>query len=126
MSSKLDKVDKRILYRLTQDARNITASEIAEEMNVSPGTIRNRIRELERNGIIKGYHANIEYELVEGRLVNLFKCSSSVRTREKLARKALQIPGVINVREVMAGEMDLHIKTVGEDTEDIAHRQRTH
>lgn len=116
---KLDKIDKRILYHLGQDSRDITASEIAEEMNVSPGTIRNRIKELEISGIIKGYHANIDYELVEKRLVNLFKCSSSLYDREELARKALQVSGVVNVREIMTGEMDLHINAVGRDTEDI-------
>ncbi|KXA92551.1 AsnC family transcriptional regulator [candidate division MSBL1 archaeon SCGC-AAA259E22] len=119
MSSNLDKIDKRILYRMAQDARNITASEIAEEMKVSPGTIRNRIKELERKGVIKGYHANIDYELVEKRLTNLFKSSSSVHNRELLADKALQVPGVINVRQIMTGEMDLHIKAVVEGTEDI-------
>ncbi|KXB05824.1 AsnC family transcriptional regulator [candidate division MSBL1 archaeon SCGC-AAA382C18] len=120
MTKKFDEIDKRIIYRLSQDARNKTASEIAEEMNVSPGTVRNRVRQLEEKNIIKGYHSNIDYERLGNKLTNLFKCSFSVQNREETARKALQIPGVINVRVIMAGHGGLHIKAVGEDTEDLA------
>ncbi|KXB05390.1 AsnC family transcriptional regulator [candidate division MSBL1 archaeon SCGC-AAA382A13] len=120
MTLRLDDIDKRILYRLSQDARNIKATEIAKETNVSPGTIRNRIERLEERGIVKGYHADIDYEKTSKRLLNLFKCSSRTRDRAKLAKKALQVSGVINVREVMTGEGDLHIKAVGKNTDDIA------
>lgn len=119
MTDQVDEIDKRIIYRLSQNSRNTTASEIAEEMNVSPGTVRNRIKQLEDRGIIKGYHTNIDYELVENKLTNLFKCSSSVQNHEEIARKALQIPGVINVRIIMAGQRNLHIKAVGNDTDEL-------
>ncbi len=119
MGSRIDEIDRRILYRLVQDSRNTSTPEIAEEVNVSPGTIRNRINQLEDEGIILGYHANINYEKVGNRLVNLFKCSSSVRNRQKLVKKVLQVPGVIGVSEIMSGDEDLHIKAVAESTEDI-------
>lgn len=119
MDYQLDEIDKRIIYRLSQDARNITASEVAEEMNVSSGTIRNRIRKIEKMGIVKGYHADINYDLVGKKLTYLFECSSPVREGEDLAEKALQIPGVVNVREIMTGQSGLHVKAVGRDVEDI-------
>lgn len=119
MSRQYDEIDKRILYRLAQNARDIAAPEIAEEEGVSPATIRNRIKRLENDGVIKGYYADIAYEMLESRLVNLFKCSSKVQDRDKLGRKALQIPGVIHVREVMTGDEDTHVKAVGKDTKDL-------
>jgi DNA-binding Lrp family transcriptional regulator len=119
MGHRLDEIDRRTIYRLTEDARNISAPDIADEMNVSAGTIRNRIRELEQNNIIKGYHAHIDYEQAEGLLTDLFMCNTSVNDREKLAKQVLQIPGVVNVREIMTGQQDLRVKAVGEGTEDL-------
>lgn len=119
MNGRIDEIDKRILYHLAADARNTSAPMIAEEMDVTPGTIRNRITQLEENGIITGYHAQIEYERAEGRIVNLFICTAPVAERDRLASRALDIPGVVNVRELMAGQRNLHIIGIGTDTNDI-------
>lgn len=119
MNRQLDEIDKRIIYRLTQNARDTSAPEIAEEEGVSPATIRNRIKKLEEDGIILGYHAEVAYEEIESRLVNLFRCSSEVKNRNKFAREALQVSGVIHVREIMSGGKDLHVKAVGKDTEEL-------
>ena len=54
MAHRVDEVDKRILYRLAQDARNTTTSDIAAEMDVTSATIRNRIEQLEEQGILYG------------------------------------------------------------------------
>lgn len=119
MSRNYDEIDKRIIYRLTQNARDIAAPEIADEEGVSPATIRNRIKKLEEDGVIKGYHAEVDYENLNNRLTGLFKCSSKVRDRSELARKALQVRGVIHVREIITGSEDVHVKAIGEDTKDL-------
>ena len=54
MANRLDEIDRRVLYHLAADARDTSAPAIAEEVNVSAGTIRNRIRQLEADGTIKG------------------------------------------------------------------------
>jgi len=120
MDYRLDEIDKRVLYYLVLDARNTSAPDVAEEVNVSPGTIRNRIDQLEERGIIRGYHADVDYERAEGMLTNRFKCTSASADRTKLAQQVLQIPGVVNVREIMTGRADLEIKAVGSDTEDLS------
>lgn len=122
---RLDEVDKRILHALVRDARNTSAPDIAEEVNVSAGTIRNRISQLESAGVIEGYHAHVDYERGEGLLTNLVSCTTAGADRSRLAKQVLQIPGVVNVREVMTGHEDLRIKTVGEDTEDLSRITRT-
>ncbi|MFP4005548.1 MAG: winged helix-turn-helix transcriptional regulator [Candidatus Hadarchaeia archaeon] len=119
MSSRLDEIDKRIIYRLSQNSRDTTASEISDEMNVSAGTVRNRIKQLEKRGIIRGYHANVDYERVENKLINLFECTSPIQNHGKLVRSVLKIPGVVNVRVIMAGMRNLHILAVGDDTEEL-------
>ena len=119
MARRLDEIDKRILYYLARDARGTTAPMVADQVDVSAGTIRNRIDQLEDAGIIKGYHADVEYERCEGRLTNLFRCNASVADRETHAKQALQIPGVVNVRELRTGRGNLQIKAVGEDPSDL-------
>lgn len=119
MEYRLDEIDKRILYYLAEDARNTTAREIAERVEVSPGTIGNRIESLEEHGIIEGYHAEVNYEKAESLLRHLYICNAPSSERERLAREALQIPGVVNVRRAMTGRENLHVVAVGSDTKDI-------
>jgi DNA-binding Lrp family transcriptional regulator len=116
---RLDEIDRRIIYALMNDARKTSAPTIAEQVNVSAGTIRNRISQLESHGIITGYTATIDFERVEGRLTNLFMCTVPVAEREALAREARAIPGVVNVRELLTGRRNLHVLAVGEDTTDL-------
>lgn len=119
MNHRIDDIDEQILYYLTREARHTSAPDIAEKIDVSPPTIRNRIRNLEEEGIIEGYHAHVNYERANGRLTNLFICSTSATDRQELAQRVLEVSGVINVREIMTGKGDLRIKAVGEDTDDL-------
>ena len=120
MGTRLDEIDKRILYHLARDARGISAPDIAEEVNVSAGTIRNRIRQLEERGVIEGYHARINYEQAERRLTNLFICSTDVPDRERIAKQVADVSGVVGVRELMTGRGNLHVTAVGEDMADLS------
>lgn len=119
MEYRLDDIDKRILYHLARDARNTSAPDVAGEVNVSAGTIRNRIKQLEAEGILEGYHAHIDYEQAEDLLTTLFTCTTSIADRGALAKRVMGIPGVVNVREVMTGREDLRVKAVGADTDDL-------
>lgn len=119
MSYRIDEIDKRILYHLAADARNTSAPMIAEEVDVTSATIRHRIRQMEEAGIIRGYHTDIDYERTDGRIVNQFTCTVPVEDRRRLAKEALQVSGVVNVRKLMAGRENLVVTAVGTDTDDI-------
>jgi len=56
---KIDNINKQILFLLQKDAR-ITFKEIATELKRSETTIRDRIKAMERVGIIQGYTALID------------------------------------------------------------------
>lgn len=120
MDYRVDEIDKRILYYLAKDARNTAAPPIAEEMEVTPATIRNRISQLEEKGIIQGYHADINYKSVDGHVTYQFTCTAPIPDRDRLAQSALEIPGVITVRELMTGNANLAITVVGPDTDEIS------
>ncbi len=119
MTHRLDEIDKRIVHALMDDARNTSAPMIAEDLHVSPGTVRNRIDRLEEEGVIQGYTATVNFERADGRLTSLYMCTVPAAERERLALAAQAIPGVINVRVLMAGRRDLQVVAVGETTEDL-------
>lgn len=119
MHPQIDSVDEQILYYLTEEARHTSAPDIAEKVDVSAPTVRNRIRRLEEEGVIRGYHADVNYQKVGGRLTNHYVCSTGNRDREEMAQRVLKVPGVINVREIMSGRGDLRITVVGTDTDNL-------
>ena len=125
MSRHLDEIDRQIVHALMADARNTSAPMIAEEMNVSAGTVRNRIERLEEEGVIRGYTAIVDFEQADGRLTSVFMCTVPADERERLALAARSIPGVINVRVLMAGRRDLQVVAVGEETSDLREIART-
>ncbi|MFW5919542.1 MAG: AsnC family transcriptional regulator [Halanaeroarchaeum sp.] len=120
MDYRVDEIDKRILYYLARDARNTAAPAIADEVQVTPATIRNRIQQLEEHGILRGYHAAIDYERIEGRVTYQFNCTAPVPDRDRLAQAAQEISGVVAVRELMTGHANLAITVVGTDTDDVS------
>ncbi|ADJ15553.1 Lrp/AsnC family transcriptional regulator [Halalkalicoccus jeotgali] len=123
MRTRLDDIDKRILYYLRVDARNTTAPMIAEEVDVSAATIRNRIGQLEERGVIQGYHADIDYETAEGKLMNIFLCNAPTSLDDVVAR-VLQVPGVVHVRSTMTGRENLHVQAIGDDTGELTRIKR--
>jgi DNA-binding Lrp family transcriptional regulator len=116
---RLDDIDRRVLHALMGDARDTSASALGAEAGVSGATIRNRIHKLEDAGIIRGYTAQVDFELAGGKLTNLYLCDVPVTEREALAHEAQAIPGVVNVRTLMTGRRNLHVLAVGEDTSDL-------
>lgn len=119
MAHSIDEIDRRILFHLAKDARRTSAPDITADLDVSAATIRNRINQLEDQQVIQGYHANIDYEKTGGKLSYLFICSVEPPKRESIARKVLEISGVIHIREMMSGRRNLHIEVIGEDKSDI-------
>ena len=58
---KLDHIDHKILRHLQENAR-ITNAELADRVGLSPTPCLRRLRRLEADGIIKGYHTEIDRE----------------------------------------------------------------
>ncbi len=58
---KLDHIDHKILRHLQENAR-ITNAELADRVGLSPTPCLRRLRRLETDGIIKGYHTEVDRE----------------------------------------------------------------
>ena len=119
MARDLDNIDRGILYMLQKDARNTTSSDIADKTGVSASTVRNRLDRLEGDGIIKGYHPEIDYEAANLPLRVMFIITAPPKQRSDIVNKLLDIQGVIDVREMITGNRNIQTEVVGRDTSDI-------
>lgn len=107
-SDPLDAIDRAVLYRLQQNARK-SFTDIADSVNVTDNTVRNRVEELEDRGVIERYQVNVNYDKAGVQHYFLFVCSARVSRREELARKARQHPGVVEVLTLMTGRNNLYV-----------------
>ena len=57
----LDDIDKKILNVLSKEAK-LSFRDVSKKVGISPATVMNRVRLLEKEGIIKRYAASINYE----------------------------------------------------------------
>jgi DNA-binding Lrp family transcriptional regulator len=115
----LDDLDRRILFELQRDSRRTSSGDIADRVDVSASTIRNRIGILEDAGIIQGYDLAVDYERAGFHLYTLIVCTAAIPEREELAAAAAEVPGVVEVQEVMTGEANVLVRAVGRDGDDL-------
>ncbi len=57
--NKLDSIDKKILALLQQRGR-MTNAELSKQVGLSAASALERVKKLERGGVIKGYHARLD------------------------------------------------------------------
>lgn len=117
-STSYDAVDYGILYCLQQDAR-MAITDIADVVNVSNNTVSNRIENLEDDGVIEGYQVNINYDEAGVQHYYVFIGTVRVSERERLAKKARQHSGVLEVITLMTGKQNLHIIGCGAEKDDM-------
>lgn len=116
----LDDIDRCILYALQEDSRRMSASTIADRVDVSARTVRNRIERLEESGVINGYRLDVDFESAGYQLHTMVVCTAPIAEREQIAKEAVDVPGVINVREIMTGDQNLLVEVVGTDGDDLS------
>lgn len=116
----IDDLDRQIIHALQRDARHTSASEIAESLDVSARTVRNRITKLEDAAVIRGYDVDVDYEAAGYQLHTLIVCTAPIHEREEIARRALEVDGVVAIREVMTGADNVHVEVVGVDGNDLS------
>ena len=113
---KLDDVDKQILHDLQNDGR-MTNVELARRAGVSAPPCLRRVRVLEKAGIVRGYHADIDPHAL-GFGVAVF-ASVSLKSQAEADLRAFHelIESWPMVREchMLTGETDFLLKVVAAD-----------
>lgn len=122
---RLDAVDRGILHLLQENARDQTPVDMARQLPVSDGTVRNRIRKMEDDGVIDGYVPRLDYESAGLPLRVVFSCTAGVEDQEAIARDALEVHRVVAVRELLSADGNVEVVAVGScsgDLLDVAER----
>ncbi len=115
----MDKKDIKIL-RLIQEDSSKSCRELSKVIGLPASTIYSRIRKLEREGYIKGYHAVLDEEKI-GYYVRAFILASykpGITSQENVAREIASLPQVQGVY-IIAGEWDIMIEVVEKDVNSL-------
>ncbi|MBN8557706.1 MAG: AsnC family transcriptional regulator [Proteobacteria bacterium] len=108
---KLDRIDRAILEELQRDGR-LPITELAQRVGLSTSPCSERVRRLEREKVILGYHARVDPEaLGRGLLVfvELTLSSKSSQTFEAVRQALLLEPRVIECH-LISGSFDYLVK----------------
>ncbi|MFC0184024.1 Lrp/AsnC family transcriptional regulator, leucine-responsive regulatory protein [Pseudarcicella hirudinis] len=113
---KLDIIDKEILKHLQADA-HLTTKELASRLNLSPTPVYERVRRLEKEGIIKSYVALVDREKIEKDLMVFCNIRLKEHAQEAGAKFVQQIVQLEEVMECynISGEYDFMIKIIVKD-----------
>ncbi len=113
---KLDTIDKSILRNLQEDA-HLTTKELSNRLNLSPTPVYERVRRLEKEGVIKGYVALVDREKIEKDLMVF----CNIRLKEHAQEAGAKfVRDIVKLEEVMecyniSGEYDFMLKIVVKD-----------
>ena len=115
---KLDATDIKILELLQKDARATTKS-LSSQLNLSTTPVFERIKRLERDGIINKYVALIDAKKVDLLLTAFISISLTKHTRmylEKFVNEVNNYPEVMECYHI-AGNFDFLLKVLVRDIE---------
>ncbi len=116
MEKELDKIDRKILRLLQQDA-SLSAAEISERAGISQTPVWRRIRKLEESGVIKRRVTLLDEETIGLGLTGFVLIRTSDHSDEWLAafsRAVADIPEIIEVHRT-SGDVNYVLKVVAPD-----------
>ncbi|AQG79305.1 Lrp/AsnC family transcriptional regulator [Spirosoma montaniterrae] len=114
----LDKTDRQILRLLQEDAQ-LTIQEIGQRINLSKTPVHERIKRLEREGIIERYVTIIDRKKLGNLLTVYCQVTLDKQTRDSFAdfdAAIRELPEVLECNRV-SGTFDYLLKIVSRDME---------
>ena len=119
---KLDKIDRRIISDL-QDEGRMTNVDLANRAGISAPPCLRRVRALEDNGIITGYHATVNASRLGYGMTVFAQVALAKQAEDTLNQFAAMVNEWENVREcyIVTGDFDFLLKIVAKDWDDYQH-----
>ncbi|MEM2118178.1 MAG: Lrp/AsnC family transcriptional regulator [Candidatus Bathyarchaeia archaeon] len=115
----LDATDLKILEALQEDARQ-TYTDIGKHLGIAHSTVYDRIKRMEKYGIIKKYTTVIDAEKAGTKGVTaIMTVYTDPKESEKVAEKLCQAPQVIEVYTSLSEELQIIAKVIAENQEDL-------
>jgi Lrp/AsnC family leucine-responsive transcriptional regulator len=107
----LDRLDLKILDLLQRQGR-MSMTELGEQIGLSTSPVAERVRRLERRGVITGYHARVSPQAVGYTLlvfVEITLSSKSPQVFETVRREVQYLPDVLECH-LVSGSFDYLVK----------------
>ena len=116
MKLKLDKIDYQILKILQQDGR-ITNLQLSKEIGLSTAPTLARVNKLEEAKIIRGYHAELNEEILGFSIKAIIQISLARQRENAMQNFSLKINQIDEVVECnqITGTYDYQLKVVVKD-----------
>jgi Lrp/AsnC family transcriptional regulator, regulator for asnA, asnC and gidA len=116
--NRIDKLDKKILQLISQDAR-IPFLEVARECNVSGAAIHQRIQKLKNTGIIKGSEFIIDnYKVGYQTCAYIGVTLSDIKAFASVAAELKKIPEIVECH-YSTGKYSLFVKVYARDNKHL-------
>lgn len=115
--AKLDEIDRQIIEHLQKNGR-ITNNELAKRVGLTTTPTLERVKRLEREGVIKGYTAQVDRGKVGCGLTVLCNIKLSVHQMGEMEEFSKHIAGVPEILSCYntTGEFDYLLQVVVKDT----------
>jgi len=101
----IDELDKKILNTLNKNAR-MSFRHAASEVGISPTTFYNKVKKLERSGVLKGYIPIIDSKSIGYDLIAIIALRVKQENQLEVQKVISQFPQVGAIYEI-TGEWDL-------------------
>ena len=93
-SQLLDATNRRLLLELQEDAR-LTVAELGRRINLSPPAVAERLRRLEREGVVTGYRAEVDPKAVGFPIAAIVRVRPTARQLHRIPEIARATPEVL-------------------------------
>lgn len=117
MKTSLDAIDEKIIELMQANAR-ISIKDIASQVYLSSPAVTARIERLERNGIVMGYHAQVNSDALGFRIKAFVHLDLDPVQKETFYPFIEQVPNVIECNCV-TGEFAMIMEVAFESTTDL-------
>lgn len=108
-------LDRRLIRALQRDARR-SLRQLAEELDVSTGTVRNHLRDLEERGVIRGYRPEVDYARLGYSLVTVTRIKARGDAIPAIVEELAADPRLTHVYEITG---DFDVMVVGRFRSDV-------
>jgi len=120
METPLDRIDFEILAALQKDAR-LSNKELAAHVGLAPSTCLVRVRRLVEDGVLRGFHADIDPAALGVGLMAMVSVRLARHARDEVdafRKHVLALPEVVSVYH-LAGSVDFLVHVALRDAEHL-------
>ena len=110
----LDAVNKRIVEELQSDAR-LSMAALGRRVNLSAPAVAERVQRLEREGVIRGYRADVDPVALGYSVSAVIRVAPATRQLEKIRELARESPEVVECHRITGEDcffLKLHVRDV--------------